>query len=77
MLISYSKAGALVLAPYLIHDVARALPESVAISLALLFLLGAVSAKLSGLPMLLRSLRMMLFGGLAIVLGIVVGRAMP
>lgn len=77
MFISYILAGAFVLAPYWFHDVARALSESVAISLGLLFLLGAISARLTGLPVLSRAIRMMVVGGFAILLGIFVGQALP
>ncbi len=77
MFISYILAGAFVLAPYWFHGVGRALSESVAISLALLFLLGASSARLTGLPVMSRAIRMMVVGGLAILLGIFVGQALP
>ncbi|MBP6885674.1 MAG: VIT1/CCC1 transporter family protein [Candidatus Pacebacteria bacterium] len=77
MFASYILTGALVLLPYFTRDVASALPQSIAVSLTLLFLLGAVSAFMSGLPVLLRAVRMMVVGGLAIVLGVFVGSAMP
>jgi len=77
MFISYLLTGALVLLPYLVSDVAHALPQSIAVSLGLLFMLGVVSARVSRLPILRRALRMMFVGGAAIVLGIVVGRFMP
>jgi VIT1/CCC1 family predicted Fe2+/Mn2+ transporter len=76
MFFSYLVSGLLVLVPYAAWKTADALPQSVAISLAMLFLLGAFSARLAGLPILRRGLRMMLIGGLAICLGALVAIAM-
>jgi len=76
MFISYLLTGALVLLPYVVGDVSRALPQSIAVSLVLLFMLGVISARVSRLPVLRRAIRMMVVGGTAIVLGIVVGRYM-
>ncbi len=72
MFISYLVTGFVVLAPYAIWSTPAALPQSIAISLTALFLLGVFSARASGLPVLRRGARMMLVGGGAIALGILV-----
>jgi VIT1/CCC1 family predicted Fe2+/Mn2+ transporter len=77
MFVSYILTGGLVLLPYLVSDTSHALPQSIVLSLGLLFLLGVVSATVSRLPVLRRAIRMMFVGGLAILLGIAVGRFMP
>lgn len=76
MFVSYLLAGALVLSPYIMSDTADALGQSIVLSLVLLFFLGIISAKISGRPLLPRALRMLIVGGLAILLGIFVGRLM-
>ncbi len=76
MFVSYILTGLFVLSPYLVSDVSHALLQSIALSLGLLFLLGVVSAKITGLPILRRAFRMMIVGGLAILLGIIVGHLM-
>ena len=74
MFVAYVCAGFLVLAPYMVGDVERAFTRSISVSLALLFVLGASSARMSGLPVIRRGLRMMILGGLAIALGVGVAR---
>ena len=74
MFVSYVGAGALVLAPYTFLIPARALPWSVGLSLAALFLLGIFSARLSRVPLVSHGIRMMVIGGVAIALGMFVAR---
>lgn len=73
MLISYIVSGFIPLAPYLFLAPTVAFPVSIALSLAALFLLGALSGALSRTRFLKSALRMMLIGGLAIGVGIGVG----
>lgn len=77
MFVSYILTGFLVLFPYVVSDVSKALPQSIALSLALLFLLGVVSAQMTKRPLASHGLRMLIVGGLAVALGIFVGQLMP
>jgi VIT1/CCC1 family predicted Fe2+/Mn2+ transporter len=74
MFLSYVAAGALVLVPYTIFIPDRALPWSVGLSLAALFLLGAFSARLARVSLVSHGFRMMAVGGVAIALGMFVAR---
>ncbi|HXV27020.1 MAG TPA: VIT1/CCC1 transporter family protein [Candidatus Paceibacterota bacterium] len=74
MFLAYLGAGALVLAPYFFAFPSHAFPWSVGFSLAALFALGVVSARLSRVRPLQRGIRMLVVGGLAIGLGIFVAR---
>lgn len=73
MFVSYLACGLVPLFPYLITDVKRALSWSIVASLLALFALGFTSAKILKTKVLKSSLRMMVIGGLAIGLGVVVG----
>lgn len=73
MFLSYFVSGFLVLAPYMLLEPQTALPISIVISLLALFGLGAFSAKLIGNSVFKKAFTMALVGGLAIILGIVVG----
>lgn len=73
MFISYFLTGFIPLAPYLFFETSTAFPLSVLAALATLFALGLFAAKLSSRNFLRTGLRMMLIGGSAIILGIVVG----
>ena len=70
---SYFVAGFIPLFPYVITEVPVAFPLSVALSIAALFLLGAWSGKLSKAGIVRGAFRMAIVGGIAIVLGVVVG----
>src|SRR4030042_786063 len=70
MFVSYLAAGFLVLSPYAFGPPDQSVLRSAALSLVLLFLLGVLSARIARLPVIARGFRMMLVGGLAIVLGI-------
>jgi VIT1/CCC1 family predicted Fe2+/Mn2+ transporter len=70
MLVSYLAAGFLVLAPYLLLPDGGAFGWSIAVSLVALFVLGAASGRLAGLPVVRRGIRMALLGGIATLLGI-------
>ncbi|MBI2448237.1 VIT1/CCC1 transporter family protein [Candidatus Microgenomates bacterium] len=73
MLLSYCFFGFIVLAPYLILTSEIALVISIAVSLGLLFVLGFSSAKLLKENIWRLSWRMLLVGGLAIIIGVAVG----
>jgi VIT1/CCC1 family predicted Fe2+/Mn2+ transporter len=76
MFVSYLAAGFLVLSPYALGPSDGSVLRSVALSLALLFLLGVLSARVARLPVIVRGFRMMVVGGLAIALGILVATFM-
>lgn len=73
MFVSYLFSGAIPIFPYLIAPLHIALFLSVAFSLISLFLLGAITAKIFKLHVLRHGLEMFFLGGIAIVIGIVVG----
>ncbi len=73
MFVSYFVSGLVPLAPYLFMQGASAFLSSIGISVAALFILGAVSAKLSGTNMKRSALRMAFIGGLAIGAGVLIG----
>lgn len=73
MFVSYLVCGLIPLSPYLILMIDQAFGWSIAISLAALFILGFVSAKILKTPVLRSGLRMLIVGGFAIGLGIIVG----
>lgn len=74
MFLSYIGAGLIPLSPYFFFDARSALWYSIILSLATLFLLGSISAKLSKTNILKHSLEMFTIGGAAIMVGIIVGR---
>jgi len=76
MFVSYFISGFVPLAPYFFLPIDMAFSVSVALSLAALFALGAVSARWSGIPVLRQGLKMAVIGGLAIFLGVFVGSAL-
>ncbi len=73
MFVSYLVSGLIPLLPYFLTDVSRAFKISIVLSLIALFLLGALSAKKFGVPPLKSGIRMLVIGGAAIALGILVG----
>jgi len=73
MFLSYFISGFVPLFPYLLLPVSTALPVSVFLGLVLLFVLGAVSAKIFGTNGVKSGLRMLLIGGVATFLGVFVG----
>ncbi|MBI2099439.1 VIT1/CCC1 transporter family protein [Candidatus Uhrbacteria bacterium] len=74
MFFSYFASGFVPLFPYIILPMPLAFLLSILFSLAALFLLGVVSAKISGLNVLKGALRMLVIGGLAAAIGIIVGK---
>lgn len=73
MFFSYFIAGFIPLAPYVFLAAPFAFWWSVAVSLAALFVLGSVGAKISKTQLLRGGIKMFLFGGAALLLGVTVG----
>lgn len=74
MLLSYFISGFIPLSPYLFIPPNIAFSLSVAFSLAALFLLGVVSGKISRAGAVKSGLRMLMIGGAAVIVGIIVGQ---
>ncbi len=77
MFMSYICAGLIPLAPYLMFSTTEAFVISIAFSLVALFFLGAVSAYQYKRSMVKLGIRMLVMGGLAILVGIGVGNLVP
>jgi VIT1/CCC1 family predicted Fe2+/Mn2+ transporter len=75
MFFSYLIAGAVPLFPYVFWEPSGALFISILASLVALFTLGVVSARVSGVGIIRRGLRMLIVGGIAIAVGVLVGQA--
>lgn len=73
MFASYFVSGFIPLAPYLVWEGMTALGVSVAASLVALFALGAISARASRVAVLREAFRMLLIGGAAVAVGVLVG----
>lgn len=73
MFVSYFVSGFIPLAPYLLLSPEQAFHVSIGVSLLALFVLGVVGATLSRISWVRSALRMMFVGGLAIVVGVLVG----
>lgn len=73
MFVSYFIAGFIPLLPYLFFEIQLAFWVSVFFALISLFILGAISAKISGTSIVRNGLEMFFIGGAAILLGVIVG----
>ena len=74
MFASFIIAGIVPLAPYLLFSAGMALAVSVIASLIFLGILGYVHGKISKVARIPNIIRMIVVGGIAIVLGIVIGK---
>lgn len=74
MFISYFGCGLVPLSPYLLLSGGSAFYVSIIVSLIALFILGLVSARILKTHQFKNALRMLLIGGLAILLGVAVGQ---
>ncbi len=74
MFVSYAVSGFIPLLPYLIFPVSLAFPASIIASLVALLILGALSAMVSRTSLIKDMVRMMAIGGLAIAVGVLVGK---
>lgn len=73
MFFSYFVSGLIPLFPYLIQNNLNAFWQSIIASLIALFILGFSSAKILKTKIFKNALRMLLIGGMAIALGVIVG----
>lgn len=73
MFVSYFLTGFIPLFPYLFYSREEAFGLSIAFSLGALFLLGVISGLLLHISWLRKGIEMFLLGGIAIIIGIVVG----
>lgn len=73
MFFSYFIAGFIPLTPYIFLSEPFALWSSMAVSLAALFVLGLVGAKIAKTRLLRGGIKMLIFGGIALILGVTVG----
>ena len=76
MFFSYFISGFIPLAPYIFIPVNLAFWYSISLSLASLFLLGIISAKVAKLDIIRSGFRALAVGGVAIVAGILLGKIM-
>ena len=74
MFLSYFVSGFIPLFPYIFFSVAVALKLSVILSLGSLFLLGLISGKISNGNLVKDGLRALVVGGIAIGVGVFIGR---
>lgn len=75
MLFSYITAGLLPLFPYMFWESSLAMPISIVVSLLGLFFLGFGTALYFKRPKpLVRALKMLFLGGLAVMVGVVIGK---
>lgn len=74
MFISFILASFIPIVPYLLLGLTMALWCSIGLSLIALFIVGMISAKIVKVNIISSALKMMLLGGAAIVIGVVVGK---
>jgi len=74
MFFSYFISGFVPLAPYFFLEISQAFIVSIVLSLVALFFLGVVSAEVAHTKIWRNSLQMLLVGGLAIILGVIIGK---
>ncbi len=76
MFLSYFLSGFIPLLPYLIFETPLGFIVSIVASLFALFLLSLISAKMANVSPFRVAVRMLLVGGIAIVVGITVGKVL-
>lgn len=76
MFASYIVGGLIPLASYLVLPIAKAIPLSIIITLIGLFILGALTTRLTKQSPLMTGLRMLTIGGIALAAGVIVGLIM-
>jgi len=74
MFISFILASFIPIFPYLLFSVTAALWYSIGFSLVALLIVGMISARIVKVNMVSHALKMMLLGGAAIVIGVIVGK---
>lgn len=73
MFFSYFISGFVPLAPYLFLDIPSAFVTSILLSLGALYALGAASGKISHASIAKTGMRMLVLGGIAVIVGVVIG----
>lgn len=73
MFISYFLSGFIPLSPYVFLTVRQAFPISILLSLFALFVLGWIGGRLANISVWRSGMKMMVIGGIAIGLGVMVG----
>jgi len=74
MFFSYFLAGFIPLFPYVIFGVSTALIVSITVSILSLFVLGVISASIFKINKLKQGMRMLVIGGGAVLIGVIVGK---
>lgn len=74
MFLSFILASFIPIVPYLWFGLSAALWCSIGFSLVALFIVGMISARIVKVDMMSHALKMMLLGGAAIVIGVIVGK---
>jgi predicted membrane protein (TIGR00267 family) len=74
MFVSFILASFIPIVPYLFAGLTEALWLSIILSIAALFIVGLVSARIVRVNVLKHAVKMALLGGAAIVIGVVVGK---
>ncbi len=73
MFLSYFFSGFVVLAPYIFLESGKAFWLAIILAVASLFILGIYTGKISGVSPYKKGLTMSLIGGMAIIVGVLVG----
>lgn len=73
MFFSYFISGFIPLVPYLLMPVVYAFWVSIFVSLTALFALGLVTGRITGMNAFRQGMRMLMIGGVALIVGVVVG----
>lgn len=74
MFVSFILASFIPIVPYLLFGLATAIWFSVILSLIALLVVGMISAKITKVNAVKHALKMMLLGGAAIIIGVIVGK---
>jgi len=74
MFVSFVVASFIPIVPYLMFGLTEALWFSIGFSLVILFVVGMISAKIVRVKIVSHGVKMVLLGGAAIVIGVVVGK---
>ncbi len=74
MFVSYFAAGFIPLFPYLVFTTGTALIWSISLALLTLVVLGIISARRVNGSIVRKTLEMLILGGLAVSIGVIVGR---
>jgi VIT1/CCC1 family predicted Fe2+/Mn2+ transporter len=76
MFLSFIIAGVIPIAPYLVLPMPTGIAASIAVSLIVLGILGFIQARISKVSAARSVIRMIVIGGIAIILGVVIGKVL-